>query len=231
MKSFFASAAVALSILGVAALPDVAKAATLSNDTTGFASASFESGDPTVRFRSLNTGGELFVGQSDLGVGGNRVEASFTYLASAAFTLNYTQATGTIAASYNGGSAISRVVTPGEAFNALRILMVGPGPDGNYFSLSDLTVNSVAVSGDVVGSTTAPRTFEDFYLSGFGFGDIALTGTISYFGQIGDTQSEGARVEFALGNVAPVPLPAAGWLLLAGLGGLGIAARRRKPVA
>lgn len=30
------------------------------------------------------------------------------------------------------------------------------------------------------------------------------------------------------GTLAPIPLPAAGWLMLAGLGGLGVAARRRK---
>jgi len=29
-------------------------------------------------------------------------------------------------------------------------------------------------------------------------------------------------------NVAPIPLPAAGWLLLSGIGALGFAARRRK---
>ncbi|TCM78986.1 VPLPA-CTERM sorting domain-containing protein [Rhodovulum steppense] len=37
--------------------------------------------------------------------------------------------------------------------------------------------------------------------------------------------STSAALEFAL---APIPLPAAGWLLLAGLGGLGVVARRKK---
>jgi|GEM_PF-5640875 len=37
--------------------------------------------------------------------------------------------------------------------------------------------------------------------------------------------SKGPALEFAL---APIPLPAAGWLLLAGLGGLGVVARRKK---
>lgn len=36
------------------------------------------------------------------------------------------------------------------------------------------------------------------------------------------------RLSIASGNFAQVPLPAAGWMLLAGLGGIGVAARRKK---
>ncbi|MRH20450.1 VPLPA-CTERM sorting domain-containing protein [Rhodovulum strictum] len=36
------------------------------------------------------------------------------------------------------------------------------------------------------------------------------------------------RIRIDNGSISAVPLPAAGWLLIAGLGGLGVVARRKK---
>jgi hypothetical protein len=63
--------------------------------------------------------------------------------------------------------------------------------------------------------------------------DGALSGDWSTSGLMtpnGKNQAGVSHISF-YNSVAPVPLPAAGWLLAAGLGGLGALARRRKRVA
>lgn len=71
--------------------------------------------------------------------------------------------------------------------------------------------------------------------------DAAIQGTVGYVESlsfvnvtVSDLSFFTARFEsigqdaFEFANVSPVPLPAAGWMLIAGLGGLGAIGRRRK---
>ncbi|MGR3655540.1 VPLPA-CTERM sorting domain-containing protein, partial [Paracoccus sp. (in: a-proteobacteria)] len=62
---------------------------------------------------------------------------------------------------------------------------------------------------------------------GMGFEYIKLVdATLNEFGRSGTTSFDGFDVDSV--SVAPVPLPAAGLMLLAGLGGFGVMRRRQK---
>ena len=64
-------------------------------------------------------------------------------------------------------------------------------------------------------------------LAGMGFEYIKLVdATLNEFGRSGTTSFDGFDVDSV--SVAPVPLPAAGLMLLAGLGGFGVMRRRQK---
>lgn len=47
-------------------------------------------------------------------------------------------------------------------------------------------------------------------------------------GRVGDSSSSGTNRDLTVTEVSPIPLPAAGWMLLAGVAGLGVMARGRK---
>jgi len=61
--------------------------------------------------------------------------------------------------------------------------------------------------------------------------DVVFDGTIEL--GFGNSTTTGAKFigNDIVGDIAPVPLPAAGWLLIAGVGGLGAMSRRRKKKA
>lgn len=212
-------------------LPAMAPATTLSTNPATI--AAFTSADPGARLRAYTASQEeLYVGRQDLGVGSNRTAANLTYLASQNFVLAYTASTGQVTA---GVGAVSRSYLVGKDidFNALRIDITGPRNNSaggsNAFSIAGLTVNGTLL-GDLAGATTNPRRTLTWIVGGV-TGDLVLAGTLLYSGPLlGNGSAEGAKVDLRLGNLPPVPLPAALPLMLLALGGLALAARRRRRV-
>lgn len=231
MNRFLATLALAAGILAAPA----AQSATLTDDPAAL--ALFTAAPEGARFRSQNTGNEIYVGSGDLGVGANRSEAGFVYAATQTFTVAYNAATGVVTATL-GSTTASWTTAAGQMFNALRVAITGPNTGGGAQNGTTLSMTGVSVNGspvgDIVGATTAPRLTTDWLVSGFAqlAGNVTMTGTLNYFGPIGtNISSEAARIDVTFGTVptpAPIPLPAAGWLLLAGLGALGAAARRKR---
>jgi hypothetical protein len=101
-------------------------------------------------------------------------------------------------------------------------------PSSNYNSWSPTIVYDYNSSSNFIfigagSDATSIDSTPDFYLF-YEFGDD-LSGTAL----VSTDQGSGSTFPtLTVTEIAPVPLPAAGWMLLAGIGGLGVMARRRK---
>ena len=74
-----------------------------------------------------------------------------------------------------------------------------------------------------------PLILNDRYrLTGFSF---SVIGDGSVDGNVWSTQENASSSLIVSANISAVPLPAAGWLLIAGVGGLAAMKRRRKNTA
>lgn len=102
------------------------------------------------------------------------------------------------------------------------------GDNPGTVSLSNMSLNGMALP-----DLSAPGVGSD----GAGYLQVSGIDWTSNWTLQGDTTfawsnelPRGSRmnVNFKLTDIAPIPLPAAGWLLFAGLGGLGVLARRRR---
>ncbi len=121
---------------------------------------------------------------------------------------------------------------------AYETTVIAPGADFGTFTLTAPTTITVAVD---VSSTTpylfgivGPASFStsQFLTSDFSgsyavaAGDYSVSFSMFGFGPTGDFS-----VTYEVADVPTIPLPAAAPLLLAALGGLGFAARRKKKAA
>jgi hypothetical protein len=191
-------------------------------------------GDAGVRYRSFsNTGAEeVYLGAGDLGVGGNRVGQHYTWASPGAFNFTFTVdlANNRISSSLPGATTLTRAYAADPVINAFRIFVRDDATAVNGVQAGDIWLTNLVVNGTSLGTvTTKGQTgFNAFTVTGVDVGTLyTLSGTINLFGTM-STSQEANRIEITAGYVPPIPVPAALPLLLAGLGGLVVVARRRK---
>ncbi len=136
------------------------------------------------------------------------------------------------------GSAISYAVDSiaNNGFDSTRkvIDISGDGTNNNGISSAagrDIAVaEGITVNGLAIGSPALLTYFQNNVIGG----DGAFALGVSQFEDFEDAVIRKIRAEITgedPNGVAPIPLPAAGWLLLTALGGLGVYSRRRRQAA
>lgn len=218
-KSLFVLLAV-LTIAGMAA-GDVANAGLVNDDlqarVKGWQAGNWEIG------LGDSVGGASFVSTTgpDPFVGTN------TYN----FTINYHASTGLANFQVSGSGFTSTLLTTpnygitGYGFNGITLGLRatnGPMHAPNTLTLSNLNLNSAPLSGSYVGTNT--YTTYTLY-TGSLLTDIVLTGNFVFTGDYLNL-NEDTKFDVNLVRAAPVPIPAAVWLLGSGLLGL-VGLRRR----
>jgi hypothetical protein len=174
------------------------------------------------------------------------------------FSSTATNYSGAIKEIYFSMGAGGSSVFSGSRSGSFGSAQVQNAAGSDRLSFNNMTLTASQLVGEVptvVNSTgDGTRTFNDaqltFGLAGtastisdqalLGIDPLAFTGTprnlsvfLSYTttGATSGFPASSFNYNFTTLSVAPVPLPAAGWLLLSGLGGVGALARRRKRTA
>jgi hypothetical protein len=235
MKLFLNGAAAALLALGVGT---GAQANTLTV-LTGFGDADFTSGSPSLEDQEVAVG-EIRIGNNglsgdrELGINtpppaANVASGQFSFTSGTAydFDFGYVAATNTLTLSLGGTSIFTDVFTNVGDANIMYIRAASRDETGDVEStlLSDIMFNGGGVLGSVLSEDGA-RTYATITGADFA-SDWNLTGDLTFTGPFGKTGSNYA-VQFKLVETTPIPLPAAGWMLIAGVGGLVALKRRRK---
>ncbi len=233
LRSKFLAAVAGLALVSAAAQ---AQAAVVVSGPSATAYATTNIGG--ARFRALGTSAsqeELYVGESDLGVGGNRAQGNVTYTQNGAnpFSLEYDADNDTLTGVLKGTSRtysnFLASLSPGVAglsFNLLQIAVTDRAV-GGLISLSNLKLNNVALSQPTL--TNPDNTTNYWAVSGYDFKtDFKLTGDLNLSGAF-STSGEQNKVDILIGNA--VPEPGAWALMIGGFGLAGAALRRRRAVA
>ncbi|MGS4945323.1 VPLPA-CTERM sorting domain-containing protein [Meridianimarinicoccus sp. RP-17] len=189
-------------------------------------------GDETVglRFRGPSTGGEVFIGQNDLGVGSNRSEANVEWPLRARvlspFVWTFDSLTGVIEYAEGPGAPLTYSLGgPLDAPDVIQMTLSNRSRASGTFGVNGLTVNGEAVAnqGRLLG-------FNDFMITDFAVMDtLTIAGTFEAFGQFDPNDSERVRLEFrASTSPAAIPVPAALPLMGAGIAALAMLQRRKR---
>jgi hypothetical protein len=226
LKTFSTAAAIALTL----ALPSAALSVSvtyLEGEDTWFIPEGFTTlAEAEGRAGNLGFAGDQeFVLQS----GGNFMQAQYDWGTGMGFALSYSAATTTLTFGLPGASPESlAIATDLSAANAI-LLRLGRGGT-HSLTMSNLTFNGAALNPASVSTNTDNNLGNFLYLTGLNStADWSITGFADLTGGRGSQPA----FQFKIGEapVAPIPLPAAAWLLIGGLGALGAVARRQRKAA
>jgi hypothetical protein len=233
MKSFGAAVA-AMLIAGTASAASLTTFAFTGDNkfnalcTDGVSNTACE--DAVGEFRRGNNSTTVGV-ERELGINDNtgapQASGQFEWTSGTAyaFSFAYLEATDLLSLTVDGTSISTNLF---DLDDARSIFIRTRNNDTNFVTLSDLTLNTHPFS-SVFDSGSADVQY--LQVGGIDFSqDWTLAGTISL--NIGANSSNSLpAAQFKITDVAPIPLPAAAWMLLSAMGGLGALGWRKRRAA
>lgn len=196
---------------------------TLSDYTAGTTGTAF-----AARYRYGNAGpagaGELYLGVPDLGTSGNRVEGNTALTSGVANSFSFGYNAGQALASF--GSINNLAYNKSGVTGIENLFMVVRLNAGQSVNLTGLTLGGNALSDlTITNSTTGGQQYFYALNTGGAFGSPGLAGNLTFNFAGTSTAQERPMVEI---QASTVPEPGFYGLLSLGLGGLFVAARRRR---
>ena len=149
--------------------------------------------------------------------------------AAAAFAFDYVAATGALSLAVDGGpTSVLALGAGGLDGGQSLFIRARSEDDANRVELRNLMLHGSAL-GDLLFAGGGSQGASYLQVGGIGFaGDWTLTGDAIFSWEGSIPKNSRLDVNFKVTDVvAPIPVPAAGVLLLAALGGLGLTRRRR----
>ena len=128
----------------------------------------------------------------------------------------------------NKGIRINTGAVPGMFFDRVSFLLMDADDVGSLefnIAVGGEVESDTLIVPDIGGAPTGGPN-GSLYLVTLLFSDIVSSVTVDLFNDT--SERDGFAIDDVVGSVSAVPLPAAGWMLIAGFGGLAALKRRRK---